>query len=56
MLTPEMKIQKMMRKAIQKTQNDLYDCFSGKTKMTMAQLRNSKKTQRMNFSSRGDKE
>ena len=43
MTTPEMKAHHKMQQAIRNSHSQLYDCFAGKTKMTMAQLRNSEK-------------
>ena len=39
MMTPAMKVHHKMQQAIRKSRSDFYNCFAGKTKMTMAQLR-----------------
>lgn len=41
MMTPAMKAHHKMQQAIRKSRSDFYNCFAGKTKMTMAQLRSS---------------
>lgn len=52
MTTPEMKAHRKMQQAIRKSRIDSYDCFIGKTKMTMAQLRNfDKQSKNVRFNS-----